>query len=222
MSRTLDKILAEPLVQLHVEHGVRVICGKGVNTLLGTERVEEVELADGTRIPADLVVVGVGARPAIDWLNDSKIEVDDGILTGSTLQTSVPNIYAAGDVARWPEEPGAASIRVEHWTNAKDQGAIAAANLLDPLSARQNRTDHYVWSDQYGKRLQVAGDPRRGEIRFLTGGPGSDSYLAAAVLNDVVVGGVGFGVGKPFQKVRRLVANRANWHDIAELTWSAT
>jgi NADPH-dependent 2,4-dienoyl-CoA reductase/sulfur reductase-like enzyme len=153
-------------------------------------------------------------------LSDSQVEVDDGILTDAYLQSSVSNIYAAGDVARRRAHGAVASFRMQHWTSAQEQGALAAANLLDPASARPHDADNYVWSDQHGQRLQVVGNTGAGEIRFLTGGPGSDTYLAVKVLDELIVGAVGFGAGKLFRRARTLVAKKACWRDAAELTWS--
>lgn len=216
MARALQSSLAEPIVRLHRQRGVRVQCKTAVRRVLGNGYVKAVDLDSGERVPADLVVVGIGARPAVEWLSGS-LTLGDGVLTDSTLQTSVPGIYAAGDIARFPTGNGATS-RVEHWTNAKNQGGLAARNLLNPDLAEPFAGVPYVWSDQYGHRLQIVGETQSGRPHFLMGNAQTDSYLAAIVADDIVIGGVGFGVGKPFAKLRRHVGKQSPWADVdAEL-----
>lgn len=214
LSRAMDSELAETVTRLHVEHGVRVSCGRSVRTILGSGRVEAVELNDGTRIDADLVVVGIGARPNVDWLLGTPIDLSDGVVVDATLQSSVPGVYAVGDVARWSTADSGDSRRVEHWTNAQEQGALVARNLLHPAGAEPFSAVPYVWSDMYGQRLQVIGT-RVSATRFLMGEPGGDQYLAAWVEDERIVGGIGFGVTKPFSKLRRLVVNNAAWSDVS-------
>ncbi|EFC81446.1 NAD(P)/FAD-dependent oxidoreductase [Parafrankia sp. EUN1f] len=216
LRRALRPDLVAPIVRLHRDHGVRLRCGTEVRALLGTTRVEQVELADGTLLDADLVVIGIGAVPVTDWLAGSGLAVGDGVLTDRTLRASAPNVYAAGDVARWPSDRSAGSHRVEHWTNARKQGARAAANLLDPAAARPFTDVPYVWSDQHGRRLQLAGATRSGEMRFLLGGPDEASYLAVFVEHGVVVGAVGFDRPRDFQRVRRVVGTDIAWSELAE------
>lgn len=213
LSRAMSSALAEPVARLHVEHGVRVSCGRSVRAILGSGRVEAVELDDGTRIDADLVVVGIGARPNVEWLLGTPIELADGVVVDATLQSSVPGVYAVGDVARWPAGVSGASYRVEHWTNAQEQGVLAARNLLDPAGAEAFSAVPYVWSDMYGQRLQVIG-AQASATRFVIGEPGSDEYLAAWVEDERIVGGVGFGVAKPFSKLRRFVGHNAAWSEV--------
>lgn len=214
LHRTLSPTLAEPVNRLHAEHGVRVECGKSVRALLGDDQVQGVELDDGTRVYADLVVVSIGARPAVDWLVGSTLAPADGVVVDATLQSSAPGVYAVGDVARWPSGISG-SVRIEHWNNANEQGALAARNLLDPAGAAPFTTAPYVWSDLHGQRLHVVGHLKSGSVRFLMGEPGGDQYLAASVRKGRLVAGVGFGLGKPFAKLRRFVERNAAWPDVA-------
>jgi NADPH-dependent 2,4-dienoyl-CoA reductase/sulfur reductase-like enzyme len=229
LQRALTAELAEPVARLHRDHGVRLRCGIGVRRLLGTGRVEKVELTDGTRLDADLVVVGVGARPATGWLTGSVLEAADGVPTDPTLRTRVPNVYAAGDVARWPNPWDGGTLRVEHWTSAREQGVLAAANLLDPAGSRPYTAVPYVWSDQFGRRLQLAGATDRGEPRFLpdpTGAgpagadPAADGFLAALIDHGIVIGAVGLNRPRQFTRLRRMVGKGLAFSELA-VRWGA-
>jgi NADPH-dependent 2,4-dienoyl-CoA reductase/sulfur reductase-like enzyme len=220
LHRALDSELAKPILRMHVEHGVRMKCGVGVSKLLGSERVEQVELTDGSVIDADLVLIAIGAGPVTDWLIGSGVEITDGVAVDATLATSVPYIYAAGDVARWPDRITGHSTRVEHWTNASEQGTRAARNLLEPSKAIPYNGIPYVWSDQQGRRIQIAGHSQLGEARFLIGSPDGDSYLAVLVKDDRVVGAVGFDrPGLEFKRARRLVSESASWSEVDVHDW---
>ena len=207
LQRVLGPVMAEPLARLHRDQGVRLRCGTRVRVLRGAARVEQVELADGSLVPADLVVIGVGAKPETGWLAGSPLAVhpggQDGVRTDATLRTILPQVYAAGDIARWPGvEPGS-SQRMEHWTNAHDQGALAAANLLSPAEAQPYTAVPYVWSDQHGKRLQVAGTTDRGDVHFEE--LADDGFLAVLTDADAVRGVVGFNRVREFGRRRRTV-----------------
>lgn len=142
---------------LHEDHGVRVATGVPVSECLGAGRVEAIALEDGREIPADVVVVGVGVKPTTAWVEDSGIAVGDGILVDEFLRTSVPSVFAAGDVARVCRQGG--SERVEHWTSAVEQGRLAAENLLaDPAEGLQPlEALPTFWSDQYEAKIRTAG-----------------------------------------------------------------
>ena len=105
-------------------------------------------LADGSEISADVVVVGIGAAPATDWLASSGLEIGDGVICDATCATRAPGVVAAGDVARWYHEGYRESLRIEHWTNAVEQADAAAARLLDGPTAPPYAPIPFVWSDQ--------------------------------------------------------------------------
>jgi 3-phenylpropionate/trans-cinnamate dioxygenase ferredoxin reductase subunit len=142
---------------LHTDHGVRLLTGTGVAGLTGNGRVTGVKLADGRELPADVVVVGVGVRPATDWLAGSGVPVDDGVVCDSGCATGVPGVVAAGDVARCPHPFTGRHARIEHWSNAGEQAKTAARTLLSGVSAPAPLTAPYFWSDQYQVRIQLAG-----------------------------------------------------------------
>ncbi|PAZ11251.1 FAD-dependent oxidoreductase [Streptomyces sp. SA15] len=143
---------------LHADHGVRLVCGVGVKGLSGERRVDAVLLEDGRGIPADIVVVGVGARPCVEWLAGSGVELDNGVKCGADGRTSLAGVVAVGDCANWYDPRAGAHRRVEHWTGARERPDAAVATLLaggatEPGAPRPP----YFWSDQYGVKIQFAG-----------------------------------------------------------------
>jgi NADPH-dependent 2,4-dienoyl-CoA reductase/sulfur reductase-like enzyme len=158
--------LGEWCAGLHRDHGVDVRLGTGVAALHGAGRVEAVELTDGTRIPADLVVVGMGAHPNTEWLADSGLQLTPGLECDATL-TAVgdPDVLGAGDIVSWPHPlAGGDAIRIEHWTVAAEQGQQAGRNVLLPPDERKPYDQPpYFWSDQYDTKIQSLGLPGRAE-----------------------------------------------------------
>ena len=128
--RALGPEMGAACAALHRDNGVDVRLGVGVEGFDGRDRVEGVRLTDGTVLAADVVVVGVGVAPATGWLEGSGLELRDGIVCDASLAAGPPGVYAAGDVCRWPNELFGEEMRVEHWTNAAEQGAHAARAIL--------------------------------------------------------------------------------------------
>ncbi|MEU1184731.1 FAD-dependent oxidoreductase [Streptomyces sp. NPDC005820] len=143
---------------LHADHGVRLLCGVGVKGLSGETRVDAVLLEDGRSVPADIVVVGVGARPCVDWLDGSGIELDNGVKCGADGRTSLASVVAVGDCANWYDPRAGAHRRVEHWTGARERPDAAIATLLAGGAVQPGvPKPPYFWSDQYGVKIQFAG-----------------------------------------------------------------
>lgn len=162
--------LAALVVAAHEAHGTTVLAGTGVAGLAGSERVTGVVLTGGRTLPADVVVVGVGVRPATDWLAGSDIALDDGVVVDQHLRTSVPDVYAVGDMARWYDTRLGTLLRAEHWTNATEMAEVAAANILGGHEVHSPVP--YFWSDQYEVKLQSLGWlAGADEVRLLTVGP---------------------------------------------------
>ncbi|MGH9065150.1 MAG: NAD(P)/FAD-dependent oxidoreductase [Acidimicrobiales bacterium] len=128
--RTLGVDVGRVFAAVHADHGVELHLGVQVTSLAGRRRVEEVRLADGRALPCDLVVAGLGAPPRTELAEAAGLAVADGILTDSHLETGVPGVFAAGDVANLPHPVLGARLRVEHWWGALTEGPVAAANLL--------------------------------------------------------------------------------------------
>lgn len=141
--------------EVHRDHGVDLRLSTTVTELRGSTRVEEVVTDAGDRIPCDFVVVGIGVTPSIDWLTGSGVELDGGVVVDAHCETSVPGIYAAGDVARWWSESRGAHVVVESIDNASYQATAVAKNLVGKETAYDPVP--FFWSDQYDLKLQSVG-----------------------------------------------------------------
>ena len=159
MERVLGSAMGEWAVGLHREHGVEMMMSTAVKGLVGADRVEGVELADGTVLPADLVVVAIGVFPETRWLEGSGLTLENGVVCDATCRAlGAENVVAAGDVARWYNKAFERDTRVEHWTNAVEQADAATKTLLStPEESVPFVSVPYVWSDQYDKKLQYVG-----------------------------------------------------------------
>lgn len=199
---------------LHERNGTRLLCGSGVARMHGTGRVEAVELTDGTVLDADLVIVGVGATPNTEWLDGSGVVLDNGVVCDETLASSVPGVYAAGDVANWVNPVFGRRQRLEHWTSAAEQGAAAARNALDPANAKPYRTVPYFWSDWYGSRIQFVGSPQADEVLLVDGDPESGGrWVALYRSGDRLGGALTLDGQTEIMKYRGKILKGATWDD---------
>lgn len=140
---------------LHIEHGVKMHLGAGIEALHGANAVEEVRLANGKTLPAGLVVVGVGVLPRTELAESAGLDLDNGVLTDEHFLTSTPNIYAAGDVANVFYPMYGTHIRLEHWSAALNQGPAAAKNMVGHPTAYDKVP--YFYSDQYDFDMEYRG-----------------------------------------------------------------
>ncbi len=157
MIGALGETIGNLFADIHRRNGVDLRMQSRVVALHGQQRVEEAELEDGSRIPCDLVVIGVGVRPNVSLAQDAGLDVKNGIVVNELCETSAAGIYAAGDVANWPHPDIGERLRVEHYDNAAMQGAAAARSMLGQREAYAPLP--YVWSDQYDVNLQYVGFP---------------------------------------------------------------
>jgi NADPH-dependent 2,4-dienoyl-CoA reductase/sulfur reductase-like enzyme len=191
---------------LHADHGVRLICGTGVRRFTGAGRVDGVELDDGRLLPADLVLVGVGAQPNVDWLQGSGLELDNGVRCDAGGLTSSPGVVAVGDCAAWYDRRLGRHHRVEHWTGALDRPKRAVATLLSGDGSGPDVAPPYFWSDQYGVRLQFAGDARSADsVTIEEGDPAEHCFLAVYRRAQEPVGVLGLNQTRPFTRWRRML-----------------
>jgi len=209
LAPVLGPRIARSCVDLHAEHGTELRPGTAVSGLAtvpsggDARRVVGVELGDGSTIKADVVVVGIGMIANTDWLEGSGLTVDQGVRTDAGMVTDLPKVVAVGDVARCAHATGAR--RHEHWTSAGEQAAVAAANLLAGGSGTAFRPSGYVWSEQYGRMLQLAGHPSPDDrVEVVDGEVGDGRFVARYVDRDGVTTGV-FAMGNPrmFGRFRR-------------------
>ncbi|MGW2102552.1 NAD(P)/FAD-dependent oxidoreductase [Streptomyces olivaceoviridis] len=196
--------MAEVCAALHRRGGVELVTGTGVAALRGTGTVTGVDLADGRRLPADLVIVGIGARPHTDWLVGSALALHDGVLCDDGCVTALPQVVAVGDVAR------VGGTRAEHWTSATEQPRAAVTNLLAGHTVATARTLPYFWSDQYDSRIQFAGRYREGDTVHVTegeiaddGAPGESGFLARYERDGRTVAVLGVDRPRAFMRARR-------------------
>lgn len=213
--RAVGEHAGEALASLHHRNGTELRCGTGVEALLGSDRVEAVRLTDGTELEADLVVVGIGADPSTGWLEGSGLELENGVVCDAQLQAG-PDVYAAGDVARWLSPDFGTFLRLEHWTNAAEQAAHAVRNILDPPAATPYSHIPYFWSDWYGSRIQFVGVPR-GEPVVVTGAWDADAFTALYRDADRLVGAVCLNRRADIMKYRALIGRHATWQDGLDL-----
>src|SRR5574339_334716 len=153
--RVLGEDVGAVVAGIHREHGVETIFGDLVMRFEGHGRVERVITKSGRRLECDFAVIGVGVEPVVDFLAESGIGIDNGILVDESCRTTVDGIYAAGDVANHWHPVFERRMRVEHWQNAMQQGAVAARSMLG--TGQQYDAIHWFWSDQYDANLQYAG-----------------------------------------------------------------
>jgi NADPH-dependent 2,4-dienoyl-CoA reductase/sulfur reductase-like enzyme len=209
MSRSLGPTVGTLLARLHEDHGVRVRLGTTITAVRrdGGGRVAELELANGSVIPADVVIEGLGATPATDWLADSGLDIADGVACDADLRVlGHEGVFAAGDVARRPHELLGESVRIEHWTNAGEHGEVVAAAIVGaPVPAV---VSPYVWSDQYGHRIQVVGRPRPDDAVTVVEDSGKGGHVAVYERDGMVSGVFTIDSPKVMLMGRRAISGR--------------
>jgi NADPH-dependent 2,4-dienoyl-CoA reductase/sulfur reductase-like enzyme len=211
--RAIGEATGRAATALHEKHGLDLRCGVSIDGLVSDAgRVTGVRLSDGQVLPAELVVIGIGVRPATEWLASSGMELysDGAIVCDETLATSLPNVWAAGDVARFPSPLfDGELLRLEHWTNAAEQGQLAARNALNPAEAKPSAAVPYFWSDWYDSRIQFVGIPAAEEILVVAEEP----FLALYRRGDRITGALSIDRPSEIMKYRRMIANRGSWGD---------
>jgi len=203
LASVLGEQIGELVARLHRDEGVDVRLGVGVAEVRGQGHVDTVVLTDGTELTADLVVVGIGSRPATEWLEGSGIEVDNGVICDEAGRTSAPNVWALGDVASWRDATGH-QARVEHWSNVTDQARVVVPALLGQ-DVPTNVVVPYFWSDQYDVKIQCLGEPEANDVVHLVEDDGR-KFLAYYERDGVLVGVVGGGLPGKVMKVRAKIA----------------
>ncbi len=212
LERAVGSAMGARIAERHRRAGVTVETGVGVDSLQGTDGVEAVRLADGRVVAADVVVVGVGVAPSVDWLIGSGVDLDNGVRCDSRLRVlsggrPIPGVVAAGDVARW-EHPGHnVAVRVEHWTNAVEQGQASARTLIRGDEAEPFAPVPYFWSDQLGSKLQMVGQTVPGDEMVLLEDD-DPKWLAAFGRDGHLVGALGSGRPAKVMRLRREIEHQ--------------
>lgn len=195
------------VAKLHTAHGVDLVCGVGIEDFDTADgEVTGLRLADGRHIPADVVVVGIGAEPNVEWLEGSGIQLQDGVLCDSMGRSSVQGIVAVGDCAAWFEDKLGRHRRVEHWTGALERAALAVQALLDDDAPQQPLKPPYFWSDQHGVKIQFAGHSAGYDrLEIEAGDPEKYSFLAVYYQGEIPVAALGMNQPRLFTKWRRSI-----------------
>jgi 3-phenylpropionate/trans-cinnamate dioxygenase ferredoxin reductase component len=191
------------VARLHRSEGVNVRTEVTVAEVRGQGHVDTVVLTDGAEVPADLVVVGIGSRPATEWLEGSGIHVDNGVICDAVGRTSAPNVWALGDVASW-RNPRGHQVRVEHWSNVAEQARVLVPAMLGE-DVPSTVVVPYFWSDQYDIKIQCLGEPQATDIVHLVEDDGR-KFLAYYEREGVVAGVVGGGKPGQVMKTRAKIA----------------
>jgi NADPH-dependent 2,4-dienoyl-CoA reductase/sulfur reductase-like enzyme len=209
LRRVLGNEVARTFAHLHRSHGVTFHFGTSVRELRGADRVSSVVLADGTELPADLVVVGIGIRPNTELAEEAGLEVDDGIVTDAGLRTSDPDVFACGDVASFYSPLVSRRIRVEHWSNALNGGPAAARAMLGQ-DVTYDRVP-YFYTDQYDLGMEYSGfvEPDGYDQVVFRGDPATDGktgeFIAFWLSDGRVLAGMNVNVWDVTDAIQALV-----------------
>jgi NADPH-dependent 2,4-dienoyl-CoA reductase/sulfur reductase-like enzyme len=174
LSRSLGAEVGIAVQRLHEAHGIVVRNNTIVDAVLGAERVTGVRLASGEVIPADVVVMGIGSVPAVEWLSNAGLNIRGGLVCGEFGATAAAGIIGVGDCSAWFDPVRGRHHRVEHWSDSRDRPAAAIAALLSGGPPPRGVRPSYLWSDQCGAKIQFAGRVMGDEIVALEAG-GIDS-----------------------------------------------
>jgi NADPH-dependent 2,4-dienoyl-CoA reductase/sulfur reductase-like enzyme len=222
--RGLGAAMGAAIAELHHDRGVAVRCSVQVDSLTPGG----VQLGGGEHLEADVIVVGIGVEPATDWLANSGLQLRDGIVCDEALRARMNDgspadvVFAAGDVARWTNPLFDEEMRVEHWTNAAEQGAHAANNLLnvfigDPAEAYTALP--FFWSDQYDNRIQFLGRATADdEVEIVAGSVEERKFLALFGRGGQLHGALGLNAPRWVMPTRKLFLDRASWAEALTAT----
>ena len=219
LAPALGPAFCEMVAAMHRDHGVDLRTGVSVTDVFGGSRVAGVALSDGSRIDADVVVVGIGVTPNTEWLQGSGLTLDNGIVCNGCGEAA-PGVYAAGDVARVANRWHGDSPRIEHWTNAVEQGVHAAENALaGPAASTSFSSVPYFWSDQYDRKIQFVGRARPHDEMVIVDGSLAERRLTAIYRRgDRVVACITVNQPRALIKCKKLIANEASWESALAAT----
>ncbi len=204
--RVVGPELGKLYESIHRDHGVRFHFDESVERFEGTGRVAAVVTSKGNRIECDFAVVGVGIRPATEVVEDSDIEVGNGIIVDQFCRTNVDGVYAAGDVANHDHPLFGRRMRVEHWDNALKQGAAAARNMMGTETPFAD--PHWFWSDQYDVNLQYMGFATEWDELVVRGTMEDRNFVGFYVKDGIVDAVVGMNRGREVRRSAGLIQSR--------------
>lgn len=205
--RLLPPGIAEFIRSYLEERGVRFRLSSRVEALQGPARVRRVLLEDGVEIPCDLVVVGIGIRPNVELAAGAGLAVQDGVVVDKFGETSHAHIYAAGDVARFPDPVFGDACRVEHWDHAKAHGRCIGRNMAGDRTAYDHLS--YFFSDVFDLSLNVFGRPAEADRTVVRGDVGTGRALVFCAAEERIVGVLAINAPDALDECRDLVRRRA-------------
>ena len=216
LAGVLGEQVGQLVARLHRAEGVDVRTGTGVAEVQSDSsgRLTSVMLTDGTELVADLIVVGIGSRPATDWLAGSGVDLadkDKGVLCDEVGRTSAPHVWALGDIASWRDATGH-HVRVEHWSNVAEQARVLVPSMLG-LEKPTVVVVPYFWSDQYDVKIQCLGEPEADDVVHIVSDDGR-KFLAYYERDGVLAGVVGGGMPGKVMKARAKIAAGAPIGDV--------
>lgn len=197
--------MARACAALHHDHRVNVRFGAGVEELRSANgQVTGVRLTTGEEVPADVVVTGIGVQPNTDWLANTGLGINDGVLCDAGGVTDLSNVVAVGDVARCYRPDLGRTARIEHWASANNQPKVAVRNLLAGGTVDHHADLPYFWSDQYGVRIQFAGSVHPDDdVTIIDGAVEDRRFLAHYERHGQPVGVLAFNNPRAFGRARR-------------------
>lgn len=199
--------LSDELAALYDRKGVNLVLGHEVDAFHGDGRLEAVTTKNGRRLDADLAVVGIGVDPVTDFLEDSRIELDNGVVVNERFETNVPDIYAVGDVANFFDPLFQKRRRIEHWSNANYQGTEVGKVLAGAEGGYD--TVSTFFTEVFGITIKVFGDARRDSHCIVHGSLEEGMYALGANEHGEVIGAL--SVGQP-EDVEELLKQQIRSH----------
>jgi 3-phenylpropionate/trans-cinnamate dioxygenase ferredoxin reductase subunit len=210
MDRVMTRVVAPEMSRFyeaeHRAHGVNVLTGRKVSAFLGNGSLTTVECDDGTHVPADIAIVGIGLVPNTALAESAGIACEDGIKVDEHCRTSDPDIYAVGDCCSHPSARYGRRVRLESVDNAFEQARTAAANLCGKPTVHDKTP--WFWSDQYELKLQIVGLSQNYDKVVLRGDPASRSFSCCYLQGGELIALDAVNHGKDFMAARKLIAER--------------
>jgi 3-phenylpropionate/trans-cinnamate dioxygenase ferredoxin reductase component len=207
LERVLGPQVGAVYRDVHADHGVRLCMETGVEAFEGVGRVERVRTSDDRELECDLVVLGVGVHPRSELAARAGIAVDDGILVDEHLRTTSPGVFAAGDVASARHPFYNRRVRVEHWSNALNQGPAAARSMLGGREAYERLP--YFFSDQYDVGMEYTGLAGSRDRVVFRGDPSTREFIAFWLSGARVVAGMNVNVWDVVEPIQQLIRDGA-------------
>jgi NADPH-dependent 2,4-dienoyl-CoA reductase/sulfur reductase-like enzyme len=217
LAHAVGATLGNHIAGIHRGHGVEILCAAQVRELRGGKRSEAVVLEDGRQIRADLVVAAVGSVPLVEWMRSSGVELDNGLVCDRTCAAvGTDGVVGAGDIANWYNPLYERRMRVEHWTNAIEQGTYAAQRLLGKADPRGFVSAPYFWSEQYHLRIQSIGSAAGHDaVRVLE--HDGETLVVAYGRAGVLIGVAGINAGPVIPRYRKRIEQRESFDVLAGL-----